>query len=141
MIFYLDTSVLVAALTQEMKTLPVQRWLRGRESAEVAISEWVAAEFSAALSIKMRSGDIKPDKRTEALARFTRYSANSFLMLPFNSSYFRIAARFADQFPLGLRAGDALHLAIAAGSGVTLVTLDRRMAEAAAALGISADIL
>ena len=43
---------------------------------------------------------------------------------------FRTAARFADQHMLGLRAGDALHLAICADHGATLCTLDRRLSEA-----------
>ena len=48
---------------------------------------------------------------------------------------FRTAARFVDQYALGLRAGDALHLAICADHGVTLCTLDRRLSETGPALG------
>ena len=54
-------------------------------------------------------------------------------------AHFEKAARFASHHALGLRAGDALHLAIAAGGGHTLVTLDVRMAEAASQLGIPVD--
>ncbi len=41
-----------------------------------------------------------------------------------------------DQQGLGLRAGDALHLAVAAEHGATLWTLDVRMAEAGPVLGV-----
>ena len=51
---------------------------------------------------------------------------------------FRVAARIADQHKLGLRAGDALHLAIAADHGATIATLDKRLADAALALGVTA---
>jgi predicted nucleic acid-binding protein len=54
---------------------------------------------------------------------------------------FRTAARFADQHVLGLRAGDALHLAICADHGATLCTLDRRLANAGSALGVKAMLL
>ncbi len=138
MTFYLDTSVLVAALTNETATARVQRWLGEREAEELAISEWVATEFSAALSIKLRSGQIGPDERAAALAAFVRLSSDSLSALPVSPAQFRAAARFADRQELGLRAGDALHLAIAADHGATIATLDRRLAKAALALGIGA---
>ncbi|MDE2464494.1 MAG: PIN domain-containing protein, partial [Alphaproteobacteria bacterium] len=53
----------------------------------------------------------------------------------------RTAARLADQHALGLRAGDALHLAICADHGATLCTLDRRLGEAGPALGVKAELL
>ena len=52
-----------------------------------------------------------------------------------------MAARFADQYALGLRAGDALHLAICADRGAIICTLDRRLAEAALALGVETALL
>jgi uncharacterized protein len=138
---YIDTSVLVAALTNEAETVRVQIWLGDQEPAELTISEWVATEFSAALSVKIRTGQIEARHRAEALAAFTRLSAESFEILPISGAQFRIAARFADQYALGLRAGDALHLAIAVDHGATIVTLDHRLAEAATALGVSARLL
>jgi len=54
--FYLDTPVLVAAFTHEGTTSRVLAWLRAVESEGLAISDWVTAEFSAALSLKMRMG-------------------------------------------------------------------------------------
>ncbi len=138
MIYYLDTSVLVAALTGEAATARVQRWLGDREPDELAISEWGATEFSSALSIKLRSGQIDPDERAAALAAFVRMCSESLFDLSISAAQFRAAARFADQHKLGLRAGDALHLAIASDHGATIATLDKRLAQAALALGVSA---
>src|SRR5712691_12722444 len=133
---YLDTSLLVAALTREIKTAPVLAWLDDQEPAALAISEWVATEFSAALSIKLRTGQIEADGRAGALAAFAGLRAESLAVLPISGLHFRSAARFADQHALGLRAGDALHLAICADHGATLCTLDRRLSEAGAAVGV-----
>jgi predicted nucleic acid-binding protein len=67
---------------------------------------------------------------------FARLTAESLTILSVSSLQFRTAARFADQHMLGLRAGDALHLAICADHGATLCTLDRRLGEVGPALGV-----
>jgi uncharacterized protein len=138
---YVDTSLLVAALTNEAETGRAQAWLGAQVAGDLAISEWVTTEFSSALSVKLRSGLIEAPYRAEVLATFARLSADSLAVLPISASQFRTAARFADQFALGLRAGDALHLAVCADHGVTLCTLDRRLGAAGPALGVQTRLL
>ena len=141
MILYLDTSVLVAALTHEAETERMQRWLGDQDPELLAISDWVTAEFSSALSIKLRSGQIETQHRADALAVFTTMSAETFIRLPISGAQFRTAARFADQHALGLGAGDALHLAICADHGATLCTLDRRLGGAGPGLAVKTTLL
>ena len=62
-------------------------------------------------------------------------AVESFTVLPVTGAHFRTAAKFVDQHTLGLRAGDALHLATASDYGATMYTLDRRLATAGPALG------
>jgi predicted nucleic acid-binding protein len=62
-------------------------------------------------------------------------------VLPVSVPAFYAAAGYAGQTALGLRAGDALHLAVAAEQGATLVSLDRRLVEAARTLGVAAELL
>jgi hypothetical protein len=133
---YLDTSLLVAALTNAAETGRMQVWLGQQPAEELAISDWVATEFSSALSIKLRTGQIGAAHRAEALAMLARLATNSFTIVPVSRAQFRAAARFADQHALGLRAGDALHLAICADRGATLCTLDRRLNGAGQTLGV-----
>lgn len=141
MSLYIDTSVLVAALTNEAETVRMQEWLASQNPASLFVSDWVVTEFSSALSIKLRTGQITVTDRANALALFTRLCVESFECLPVTGQQFRTAARFSDQYVLGLRAGDALHLAVCADHGVMLCTLDRRLAEAGPQLGLRATLL
>lgn len=133
---YLDTSVLVAALTREPGTGAAQSWLGAHDDAVLSVSDWCVTEFSAALSLKLRRRELDVALRNQALAKFAELVEESLLVLSVEPLDFRAAARLADQHAVGLRAGDALHLAVASRHGMTVVTLDKGMA-AAADSGIS----
>jgi predicted nucleic acid-binding protein len=82
------------------------------------------------------SGLLTLEQRAAALSTFNRLAAESFAVLPVTGAHFRAAAKFVDQHTLGLRAGDALHLATASEHGATVHTLDRRLSEAGRVLGV-----
>jgi predicted nucleic acid-binding protein len=134
---YLDTSVLVAALTRELATGRTLAWLAAQAPGVMAVSDWVTTEFSSALSIKLRRREIGLDDRADAMAAYNHLRVATFVTLPFSAPQFHAAARFADQHVLALRGSDALHLAICAHHGATLCTLDEHLADAGGPLGIA----
>jgi predicted nucleic acid-binding protein len=138
---YVDTSVLVSALTNEADTTLSQTWLAKQETSELTISDWTVTEFASALSIKLRTGGLNAQHRAAALSTFTRLSAESLRVLQVTHEDFRAAARYADQSQINLRAGDALHLAICANHGARLCTLDRRLGKAASQVGVESVLL
>lgn len=137
---YIDTSVLVAAMTRESRTASIQRWLAAQPPDQLCISDWTMTEFSAALSMKVRMRHLDEVARAEVLTTFASMTQNSFEVLPVSRKDFALAARLADQHGSGLRAGDALHLGIAANARKIIVSLDRALVKAALAAGIHAQI-
>jgi predicted nucleic acid-binding protein len=136
LIYYLDTSAAVAAHTREVATERVQAWLGDAAPGALRVSRWVLTEFSSALSLKVRTGALTLEQRARVLANWTHFVNDEITVMDVTPDAFDLAASYAGRHDLGLRAGDALHLAVASTQGLALVTLDERMAMAAPELGV-----
>lgn len=99
------------------------------------ISAWTLTEMASIGVIKQRTGAIDSRTRQQALANFQRFASTHLGMTEIEPVDFRTATVFIET-PTALRAGDALHLAVARRLGAKVASLDKRMSEAAAVLGL-----
>ena len=137
---YVDTCVLLAALTPEAHSDAATAFLE-QATAPLAISPWSATELLSALGLKVRTGALGPSQAEAVLEGFERSLAPGFLMLEVQSQDFRNASACLRGWTPALRASDALHLAIAAGRGATLCSLDAPFVRAARQLGLGAQLI
>lgn len=107
---------------------------------ERLISDFAAAEVASAFARLVRMGLMAETQATIRLDEFDAWRAATSLPVETQPSDVRIAAAYIRRFDLRLRAPDALHLAMVQRVDAALVTLDRRMARAAATLGIAVEI-
>lgn len=134
MIAYPDASLIVASLTEEIGSARADAWLTEHVN-DLAASEWLDLEVVSALAAKARNHDISPDQHRAARDFYAKAVATSAQRLSIRSKMFARAAamiELADR----LRAGDALHIAIAEAHEATLFTLDTPQAEAGRMLGV-----
>ncbi len=135
MSLYLDASALVPTLVDEAVSEAMLRFLAAA-TAPLIVSDFTAAEVASALSRLVRMGLLTAPRATERLRDFDLWRAQASEPIDFQPSDFRLANIFVRGFELALRAPDAVHAAVCRRAGLTLVTLDRRLAAAAAALDV-----
>ena len=133
---YLDTSVVVALLTPEERSGQALDWF-GQSCDPLISSDWLITETHSALGIKQRHHGLSSAARQVAGEQFERLLQGGVELRSLDRERFRQAAQLLQNSALGLRAGDALHLAVALHCRCTqLASFDSRMRQAAAALGM-----
>jgi predicted nucleic acid-binding protein len=137
---YFDTSVIVSFVVHEVHTPLAREWLRRDETGENIISEWTLTEFHSALSLKLRTNQISAEIKKEAEVFFKRAQNALFKTIPVVSIDFARAAELAARPELWLRAGDALHLAIAERLEAKLCAFDKKLFAAAERVGVVAQM-
>jgi predicted nucleic acid-binding protein len=138
---YLDTSLVVSLIAAEPSTSAAQQWLGEQGEEELVISDWVVTEASSALSMIQRVTGLDEQARSRAERNLQALTAAVLGNVPVTRQAFRTAATTAGRADLSLRAGDALHLAVAAEHGARVATRDARQAEAGNRLGFDVFLL
>jgi predicted nucleic acid-binding protein len=135
---YIDTSALVPVFMRESKSEAVIAWLES-SGERLVISEWSLVEFASAAAMKVRTRQVEPKLAKQAMVRAREFAQKHCTVVSPGRAEFARAAALAGDDALNLRAGDALHLAIAASLNVRdILCLDAAMVESARLLGINA---
>jgi len=132
---YLDASAILSTLIDEPRSVAVDGFIAA-VSEPLVVSEFAAAEVASALSRLVRTRIIDPEDAAARLSDFDAWRATAATELDFQASDMRLAQVYVRRFDLRLRAPDALHAAACRRACHSLVTLDRRLAFAAEALGL-----
>lgn len=134
---YVDTSALVPAFFRESKSEAVIDWFESA-GGRLAISEWTLVEFASAASIKVRTGRAAAKLAREAVVRVREFAQKHCTTAVPGREEFGRATKLAGDDALNLRAGDALHLAIALSLNAHgILCLDESMSKSAESLGIN----
>jgi uncharacterized protein len=134
---YLDTSALAKIYVQETDSDEVDSALVGRR--DLLISELALTELTSAIARRAREGLMEAVAARRIYQQLFRdVHAGEFRLLDLTSATHREAERIL--LTVGrhapIRAGDSLHLAVAAlADARTLITYDRQMHAVASALG------
>jgi hypothetical protein len=134
-VIYLDSSVLAAIFFREPTAARVLSQIEAARHRDLVISAWTLTEMASVGAIKERVGSVDAATRRQALLFFHRFASATLRTTEVEPGDFRAAASLMDG-PWPLRAGDALHLAVAKRLAADLATLDRRQADAALGHGI-----
>lgn len=89
----------------------------------------------------MRTGGLSTDDAERVIQVYDRELVPALVMVPLESADFANADACLRGWRTGLRAGDALHLAIAAGRGACLCSLDQSFVRAALRLKLEARLI
>jgi predicted nucleic acid-binding protein len=138
---YFDTSFLVPLLIPEDSSERVEVFFQQLSPRQVlVVSHWTRVEFGSVLSRLVRMKQFGSSDARTCAGHFNKLLNDSFNLITPSKTDFECSWDFLTRFDNGLRAGDALHLAIAANLSVEkLYTLDKGLLEAGSFLKLPVD--
>jgi predicted nucleic acid-binding protein len=136
---YFDTSFLAPLVLEESTSTKIEAFFAKRPSGEFYVSHWTRVEFASLIAREVRMGGLAEPDAMMVIGQFDELVAESFQVLVPTVADYELAKSCIQHFATKLRAGDALHLAIASNHGViTLYTLDVGLLNAAKSMKVHA---
>ena len=139
---YLDTSVVASLVLNDAHSTTVRKWFERKKREQFAISDWTRVEFASAVARLERMAQLDRNQADAARRAFRDEVESALEVLPLRQEDFSLAVELLAVPASGLRAGDALHLAIVHNAALPgFETLDETLAQAAKLLKIPARLL
>jgi len=134
---YFDTSFLTPLILPEATSKRIAAFVGTLPAAQFAVSHWTRIEFSSLIAREVRMGGLQARAAAHAELRFESMIGDSFTILLPDAADYNLAKEYLGRFETGLRAGDALHLAIARNHRAqTIYSLDKTFLKAGTTLGL-----
>ena len=130
---YVDTSVLVSAFSNEPLQRVAMALLQAPQWEQVCVSDWTVAEFTCALQAKVLRGETPPEVAHTIGQTLKNLMAQGALhRIAVLREDYAAVQRTVPGLNCLVRGADALHLAVAARSGIThFASLDKTQRVAA----------
>ena len=136
---YFDTSFLAPLILEEATSAKIEAFFAKLPPGELAVSHWTRVEFASLIAREVRMGGLAEPEALLAIGQFDELVAESFQVLVPAVADYELAKVSIQNFATKLRAGDALHLAIASNQGAErFYTLDEGLLNAAKLLNVPA---
>ncbi len=110
---YVDTSVWVALLAREAPATALSLWLA--DAPALCCAQWTELELASAMGIKHRRGELSLNAARTICDVFASMMVYQVQALSVDRADMALARTLCMDMGRGLRAGDALHLAVALG--------------------------
>jgi predicted nucleic acid-binding protein len=121
----------------ESTTGEIERFLRRHEQAKLSTSQWTRVEFCSGIARDVRMRVLTAGEAAIAIADFESKMSPAFAMFSVTAAECELARDYLQQYETGLRAGDALHLAVARNNNAQAIySLDDKMIRAGRLLGL-----
>ena len=134
--YYLDTSVLAPYYCPEPLSDKVEKIVISADRP--CISSLSEVELASAISRKIREKNLSLEDGNKIFNQFqTHLKESLFRLISVEDRHYQTAKNWILQFAVPLKTLDALHLAVAAGGELTLLTADRQLDIAAKYFGIN----
>ena len=131
---YLDASALLPLFIEEDRTGQAHESLRNNV---LIISDVAIAEFSSGVARRARLGEINDSGAAGVFAALDAWTLRATRREMLTTGDVILAISLVRRLELGLRAPDAVDIAIAQRCAATILTFDERMARSARSLGMT----
>ena len=137
---YIDSSVIAAYYCPEPLSTKAEQIIRAE--TRPALSDLTEVELFSAVSRKMRSRELSRDAAERIAAQFLAHLDSAlYTRIALDRRHYQLARDWLGRFSTPLRSLDALHLAVAHGHSVPVLTADRQLVRAARKLGVRARLV
>jgi predicted nucleic acid-binding protein len=136
---YFDTSFLAPLILEEAASAKIEAFFAKLPVGELYVSHWTRVEFASLIAREVRMGGFAESDALLAISQFDELVTDSFQIVAPGVVDYELAKEYIQHFATKLRAGDALHLAIASNNGAKMLyTLDEGLLSAAKLLKVHA---